>query len=101
MANSENMDEEQIDPKLDETIDEISEKIADSIVSKVIRWIIRTIIGLVLFGVLWHFYDWAFWLFWAYVILATLSLALQIYLHSKLVKLISNGAAEQGRGDNG
>ena len=50
-----------------------------------------------MFSVLWYFYDWAFWLFWGYVLLALVSLALQIYLHYKLVKIMSNGIVESDR----
>lgn len=97
MNNSENINEEHIAPELNKTIDGISEKITNSIVPKTIRWAVRTIIGLVLFSVLWYFYDWAFWLFWGYVLLALISLALQIYLHYKLVKIMSNGIVESDR----
>lgn len=86
------VDEEEIDE--DQAIDRISDKIADRLVSKLIRWAVRTILGLALFGTLWYFYDWAFWLFWGYVITAPISLGLQIYLYFKLVKMISQGLAD-------
>lgn len=82
------------DAELDAVVDEIAEEIADSLSSRLVRWLIRTAIGLVIFGILWHFLDWAFWLFWGYVAIALISLGLQVYLHFKLANVLSGESAE-------
>ncbi len=87
------------DSELDDILDQVSEKVADSLISKLLRWFIRTIIGLELLGVLWHYFDWASWLFWGYTVLASISLILTIYLHFRLVDIIGGRLVEQGDAD--
>ena len=93
MTDSENMDDDS-EGDLDAVLDEVSEKVADSLVSKLLKWFVRTTIGLVLFGVLWHYVDWGVWLFLGYVVMASVSLILTIYLHCRLVEVLGGRLVE-------
>ena len=78
------------DDDFEQVIDQISDKIADSLISKATRWATRTAIGLTLFGTLWHFFDWGFWLFAGYAVLAPVSLILLVYSHHRMAKLVAS-----------
>ena len=83
-----------IDPELDEAMDQVADKIAGRFVSQLTKWAIRTTIGLILFGVLWHYYDWGVWLFGGYIVLAVISLLAQIFLHHRLVNMLVDGMGD-------
>jgi hypothetical protein len=76
----------EIESELDEKIDQIAEKASQVITNHLIKWLVRTLIGLSIFGTIWYFYDWGIWLFWGYVGIATVSLALIFYMFNSLSK---------------
>ncbi len=92
-------DDPENDNDAEEELDRLSESIADKLVSKIIIWLVRTILGLTLFGALWYFFDWAFWLFWGYLIISPISLIFTIYLHLKLADHIADLMEEQSEED--
>ena len=81
---------------LDGAIDRISDKLADAIIKRLTIWLIRTSLGLIVFGILWYYYDWGVWVFWSYVVVALISLCINIYFNVTLVSKIANlGKDEQ------
>ena len=89
-----NEPEPELNPEIDEAIDQVADQIAGRFVSQLTKWAIRTTLGLVLFGVLWHFYDWGMWVFVGYIVLAVISLIAQIVLHHRLVNMLVDGMGE-------
>jgi len=89
----------QMSEKTNPNIDTISKKVSKFLITKLIKWFIRTTIGLIVFSIIWRFYNWGFWLFWSYVVIASISLIVIFYSTNILIKVVGNHLTSEENSD--